>query len=174
MMNKFLFVMLIGFFSLAVDRQLVSVFLSFRHPVLDTFFAFITRMEVLIAVLLIVSFLLYSKKEVVLILCASGMTAGFIQLMKFFIMRPRPFLAMSFAPLVTAANSSFPSSHAGFVFSALPFFNDKKYWLMFASLVAISRVYAGVHYFSDVIFGGVIGYGIGWIVRERCLRWFRH
>ena len=54
-----------------------------------------------------------------------------------------------------------------FVFSALPVlskeFKKLKYaWLVFACLVAFSRVYFGLHYLSDVLGGAIIGYLIGW------------
>jgi membrane-associated phospholipid phosphatase len=37
----------------------------------------------------------------------------------------------------------------------------KKFWVVLACLIAFSRVYFGLHFLSDVIIGGVIGYGIG-------------
>jgi undecaprenyl-diphosphatase len=63
-------------------------------------------------------------------------------------------------------NFSFPSFHAMFVFSLLPLLNKQyskfKYvWIIFAILVAFSRVYLGVHYLSDVLAGAIIGYLIG-------------
>jgi undecaprenyl-diphosphatase len=35
------------------------------------------------------------------------------------------------------------------------------FWIAFASLVAFSRLYLGVHYLSDVVTGAAIGYLIG-------------
>jgi len=63
-------------------------------------------------------------------------------------------------------NFSFPSFQAVLVFSALPILNKEypkfKYiWLIFALLVAFSRVYFGVHYLSDVLGGAIVGYLIG-------------
>ena len=54
-------------------------------------------------------------------------------------------------------------------FCAIPFLSKefpkfKYFWIAFASLIAFSRVYFGVHFLSDVIAGGLIGYLIGWFV----------
>jgi membrane-associated phospholipid phosphatase len=40
----------------------------------------------------------------------------------------------------------------------------KHIWIIFASLVAFSRVYFGLHFLSDVIVGGLIGYLVGLII----------
>ena len=62
---------------------------------------------------------------------------------------------------------SFPSSHAVNNFAAdtviTHFYkNQKWYWYIFAALVALSRTYVGVHYPSDILAGGTIGFGIGY------------
>jgi len=64
---------------------------------------------------------------------------------------------------------SFPSSHAvnnfiaAFVVSAY-FPKSKIYMYIIASAVAISRVYVGVHYPSDIIGGAIEGIILGWIL----------
>jgi len=97
-------------------------------------------------------------------------------LLKIWIMRPRPFqdgavsvLAIAFNFIkdnFSTWNTSFPSFEAMLVFSVFPLLNKefKKFryvWLIFACLVALSRVYFGVHYFSDIMAGAIIGYLIG-------------
>jgi len=66
-------------------------------------------------------------------------------------------------------NFSFPSFHAMLVFCSIPIISKKfpkfKYvWIIFASLVAFSRVYFGLHFLSDIVVGGLIGYLSGMIV----------
>lgn len=62
---------------------------------------------------------------------------------------------------------SFPSSHAVNNFAGaavISHFYSKqtRYWYAFAALVAFSRPYVGVHYPSDIVAGGMIGFAIGY------------
>jgi undecaprenyl-diphosphatase len=99
-------------------------------------------------------------------------------IIKIIIKRPRPFAVDLTEPLKIAFltirnnfntwNFSFPSGDAIIVFSILPIISQgskklKYVWLCFSILVALSRVYFGVHYLSDAIAGSVIGFIIGYI-----------
>lgn len=97
-------------------------------------------------------------------------------LLKVSVQRLRPFQTeiVSILPSLVKAsydvwNFSFPSSHAMFAFCALPILDKefpklKKVWITFAVLIALSRVYLGLHYFSDVVVGALIGYLTGWLI----------
>jgi len=92
-------------------------------------------------------------------------------LLKSIITRPRPCHVMDQVHLLVncGAGFSMPSSHAANLFgqAALFYFHVRRLrWFMvgLALLVAISRVFVGVHYPGDVIVGGLLGCLIGYAV----------
>jgi len=84
--------------------------------------------------------------------------------------RVRPCRAISDAitPLGCAGGYSFPSNHALNNFAAATFISrlfPKYKWVVFivATLIALSRVYLGVHYPSDILGGALIGMAFGYL-----------
>ncbi|MEC0182816.1 undecaprenyl-diphosphatase [Paenibacillus peoriae] len=79
--------------------------------------------------------------------------------------RDRPFVGHDVIQLIHHdANASFPSNHAlGAIAVATVFWlHRQKYrvlWVILAVLIAVSRVWTGVHYPSDILAGAVIGAG---------------
>ena len=69
----------------------------------------------------------------------------------------------------------FVSSHAANFFALIafifPFYKEKKNWILaglilVGILIAISRIYLGVHYFSDVLVGAILGILVGFSIRS--------
>ena len=84
------------------------------------------------------------------------------ELFHFFYHEPRPFLYYGIAPLFNETSWSFPSGHAAWFFALATtvwYANRKWGWWFFAFTLAIgwARVYAGVHWPSDIVGGAVIG-----------------
>ena len=68
---------------------------------------------------------------------------------------------------------SFPSGHATIAFAMAVVLSHKEpkwKWIFYtlAVLISLSRIYLGVHYPLDIIAGGVLGWGIGWL--SLCIR----
>lgn len=97
------------------------------------------------------------------------LTVGFTYLLvdgllKTLMWRPRPFDVLPDAYLIAAkpTNSSFPSGHAASAVAgamaasrALP--EARALWIVLAALIALSRVYVGVHFPLDVAAGALVG-----------------
>lgn len=90
------------------------------------------------------------------------------------VQRPRPFLGLSDMHLLVSRESSysFPSGHAAVAFAlAFVMYRHDRDWgiafLILALLVAVGRVFVGVHYPMDIIGGAVVGWGAA-----RAVDWF--
>lgn len=87
-----------------------------------------------------------------------------IQLIKVFVKRKRPYEAVKEINTygIIMKDYSFPSGHttASFTLFAIMFLNNSKFWffgLIFAVIIGLSRIYLGLHYPTDVVFGMFFG-----------------
>ena len=111
---------------------------------------------------------------------AAGVLSRFIftEIIRFFWQRTRPFIENQVNLLLShEITASFPSGHAAFYFAiaTLTYFYNKKLGILFlisSFLIAISRVFVGVHWPSDVLAGAIIGIFSGWLTFLLSRRFF--
>jgi len=158
----------------------LSIFYFINHSLSagfpDKFFSLITNVNnwyIAYIILLGISFFKGGTKGkiaaigVILLIVITDQTGG--HLIKEFVHRLRPCNALTDAitPLGCTGSYSFPSNHSFNNFAAAVFYYrlfPKLKWVLFitASLIAISRVYLGLHYPSDILGGAVLGFIFGY------------
>ena len=152
---------------------------TLSNQIFDLFFTTITNehlwaIPVLIGLLaLIVRGGKRGKIAAVLVLIAASATdATVVEIIKPAIGRLRPSHALEDTLNLLVPKGGrygFVSAHAANIFAGttvLSYFYKqwKKPLLFLAFSVALSRVYVGVHYPGDVLFGGLFGYGMAWVI----------
>lgn len=105
------------------------------------------------------------------VLISRGIIAGTIA---YFYARPRPFVALDFKPLVNETNVSFPSGHGAFFFAlGFAIFSLNRRWgywfILLAFLNGLARIFAGVHYPTDIV-GGFLVALTSWAIVHFFLR----
>ncbi len=92
------------------------------------------------------------------------------EIIRFFWERSRPFVDNTVNLILEhEATSSFPSGHAAFFFamSTVVYSYNKKAGTLFiiaSFLISLARVFAGVHWPTDIIGGALVGILSGWLV----------
>jgi undecaprenyl-diphosphatase len=173
-------VAIVFFISLYFDKTLVKYVSFLKNGILDNFFLFVAFISSEAILFLVLTFLFLFKKKkrrwIFPLWLTIGVSAVVSFILKITVQRLRPF-QMGLVPLLSILqkasydvwNFSFPSSHAMFAFCAVPILSEqypklKNVWIGIAVLISFSRVYLGLHFFSDVIAGGLIGYIIGILI----------
>lgn len=168
---------------LAIDKKIFLLINGLQgHPWVDHFFSFITLFGTfwLCAPLLTVTLLLLHRRRAVKALVMSygiALSVSLIgQALKHTIARSRPTLELAESVKLLTRDPpyylSFPSGHAltAFIVLGLVWVIDRRLfwpWAPFAFLVLVSRIYLGVHYPSDVVFGAALGFSLSWSLASR-------
>jgi|SRR3989344_5859526 len=150
--------------SLIFDRQISIFFTGYKLGILDVISLFVHNISgyVLFGIVFLIILLSKQHKKLIPLILAFLLYLGLTGLLKIIIARPRPFIGLNNS-MVSDVNPyrSFPSGHATAVFTLIPFFDFNKIlyyaWIFIAVIVSLSRVYLGVHYLSDVVFGALLG-----------------
>ena len=153
-----------GFYDMFVKNS--------RSEFLDKFFEYFTYLgSTLALVIIVLLFLIFCKDKKVGITLGVGLIISAVInfIIKFIVKRPRP----EMVNLIVESGYSFPSAHAmmSFVVFALIIYyvykkiqnKTVKFGLILALgclifMLGLSRIYLGVHYFSDVLAGWCMGY----------------
>ena len=164
-----LIVILLSVFSYKLDAQVNLFFKDVKFPIFDFALSTITNFGVVVLVMLAIPTIIIhkkNKKASCLLWLAFAISLVLAFLIKLIVLRQRPENAFTYS-FIRVLNYSFPSMHSMAVFSLLPLLatylpRQKTFWTAFAFLAAFSRIYFGLHFLSDVVFGALLGYFIGY------------
>ncbi len=153
-----------------INNGLDNSFFDFLMPAITNFGSFIA-MGIICVVLYI--FGGENTRKVALLGLAALLVANVaVYFLKFIVAEPRPFNVLPHVDLLVSESEiySFPSGHSASSFAVMMVIGlkyrlhikGKAYRLLypllaFAALIAFSRVYIGVHYPLDVVFGAIVG-----------------
>ena len=159
---------------LALDESIFHVINGLSNPILDAILipANYFGSIILWALLIIIFWLKKDKKLSIHLLYAMIINSFLSFFLKQIFMRPRPMenFIKENLPFEEDTGYSFPSGHAINAFSGVTilssYYKSKLRFLFYALaiLTGISRIYIGVHFPLDVLFGSLIGIVIGNIV----------
>ncbi|MBN2368220.1 phosphatase PAP2 family protein [Candidatus Woesearchaeota archaeon] len=164
--------------SFFLDNFVVEAAGLVQNDILDQVMLWFSHAMTIIGVLLILgSLMLYEEKKtryIPALFLSFFLAFAASELLKLVFMRHRP-LGMEYLSFsiigwaLSLPYYSFPSSHAAVSFSVLPILDKEfrklnPFWILFAIMVVISRIYLYKHYLSDIVAGVILGYFIGFLM----------
>ncbi len=157
-----------------MDQAAVNAVKLIQNPLLDKIMVFFTSLGdngIIWIILLIV--LLSGKKtrnKGIVLLVTVIIVFILTDYLKEEFHRVRPYEYLNFIPKVkTSGTSSFPSAHSAVAFAVFGvyYFYNLRYKYMvgaIALIIAVSRFYLEVHYFTDVLAGMALGLTVSYIL----------
>ncbi|HXY86865.1 MAG TPA: phosphatase PAP2 family protein [Candidatus Acidoferrales bacterium] len=141
--------------------------------VIDMLFTYITFTGSTVFMVLIIV-LLYiggARKEALVFAVVFVVTNVLALGIKYIVARPRP----SDLGVIPEAEAAFPSAHTANAFAltaTISRYHRKFTIVMFAwaLVIAFSRVFLGLHYFTDVIGGAVLGFVVSYVISRAALQ----
>lgn len=146
---------------------------TYTSSFLDALMVYVTQKSNFLGVIIVaaVLILVFGKRQdrmglllLVLVVATSDFTCN---ILKHLFMRLRPCSALEGVRLLVGCGGAYsmPSGHATNIFAAMVFLalryrKGVPFFLIFAVMVAYSRVYVGVHYPSDIVAGALLGTAI--------------
>ncbi|MBU1953979.1 phosphatase PAP2 family protein [Patescibacteria group bacterium] len=162
---------LLFLFSLVIDTNVIEFIEQSRTEILNCMMVLITDAGIFLILSVIATFLIVTRryKELLMVAaaCLFALESGYIIKKLFQIPRPDHLTTQ----LTYATGYTFPSLHAAISFAIIPFIRRlfKKKWVEYGIVILLlsiagSRIYLGVHYLSDILFGGLLGYLFAWTI----------
>ena len=142
-------------------------------PLLDQVIPWLTHLgsHVVVIFLIVLSSVLTRQKKILgRLVILYALQSAVVYGLKYLIQRPRPPILWTLPSALSRGpgeilDPSFPSAHTLYAFMMATFLADgfPRYRFVFygvAGFVGWTRIYLGVHYPTDVIAGGILGYGL--------------
>jgi undecaprenyl-diphosphatase len=142
-------------------------------PVLDWVIPWLTYLgsHIAVAVFIILSWILTKKRRVLgRLALLYGIQSGIVYGLKFLIQRQRPLYFLEVASKLSKGpgeilDPSFPSGHTAYAFMMATLLATwcpgyRTIFYIAACFIGWTRIYLGVHFPTDVVVGGLLGYGI--------------